>query len=43
VWAQAGEADNTHYAQLENHFVDAFKVCEKITGRKYEIFDYYGA
>lgn len=28
---------------MENHFIEAFKVCQQITGRKYEIFEYYGA
>lgn len=28
---------------MENYFIDAFKVCQQITGRKYEIFEYYGA
>ena len=43
VWLQASEADNTHYAKIVDHFIEAFKDCEKITGRHYEIFDYYGA
>lgn len=28
---------------MENYFIDAFKACQQITGRKYEIFEYYGA
>lgn len=43
MWAQAGEADNLHYEALEKHFIEAFKDCEKITGRHYEIYEYYGA
>lgn len=43
VFVQAQEADNTHYGQLEGHFIDAFKTCEQITGRHYEIYEYYGA
>jgi pyruvate-ferredoxin/flavodoxin oxidoreductase len=43
VFLQAAEADNVHYNQIEGHFIEAFKDVEKITGRKYEIFEYYGA
>jgi len=27
VWLQASEADNKHYAAIEGHFIEAFKVC----------------
>ncbi|CAL5970181.1 Pyruvate-flavodoxin_oxidoreductase 4 [Hexamita inflata] len=43
VWLQASEADNSHYNKIEGHFIEAFQDVEKITGRKYEIFEYYGA
>ena len=43
VWLQACEAENSIYDKMENYFIDAFKVCQQITGRKYEIFEYYGA
>lgn len=43
VWLQAQEAENNIYGGIENQFIEAFKVCQQITGRKYEIFEYYGA
>ena len=37
------EADNMHYNTIIGTFERAFEDCEKITGRHYEIVEYYGA
>lgn len=42
IWFQAQEADNKHTAAIEGHIIEAFKDVEKITGRKHEMFEYYG-
>lgn len=43
VFFQAREACNPYYSQVPKLMNDAFEQFQKITGRKYSLFDYYGA
>jgi len=43
VYFQNAEAANPYYAAASGHVLDAMADFEALTGRKYSLFDYYGA